>query len=88
MCPFSSICVCAHVSVFWCVGVNAGGGGGGGVGGGGGEGRGGWEYFGHPSALGYFATVSAGAHTHTHTHTHTHAQSHTHAEHCARQAVH
>lgn len=35
--------------------------------------------FGHPSVLGYFATVSAGIHTHTHTHT---------VEHCARQAVH
>ena len=40
------------------------------------------EYFGHPSALGYFATVSAG------THTYTHAVTHTHAERCARQAVH
>lgn len=42
------------------------------------EGGSGSKEFGHPSAIGYFATVSVGAHTHTHTH----------AERGARQAVH
>lgn len=41
--------------------------------------------FGHPSVLGYFATVSAGIHTQTLSHTHSHTHT---VEHCARQAVH
>lgn len=38
--------------------------------------------FGHPSALGYFATVSADAHRHTHADTHANTQ------HCAHTLTH
>lgn len=42
--------------------------------------------FGHPSVLGYFATVSAGARRHTHTHIVAHIVTHTHTQRALCQA--